>query len=85
MNCTEEREERLYGSEKMEDTGQTQFTESRIRAQALVMKGSTPDALYIYYVTLVLCGLLREGVGLSVLAGSCESFIPVGLPCPASI
>lgn len=50
MNHTEEREERLYWSEKMEDTEQTQSTELRSRTQALVMKGSTLDPLYIYYV-----------------------------------
>lgn len=49
MNHTEEREERLYGSESMEDTGQTQSAESRSRAQALVVKGSSPDPLCIYY------------------------------------
>lgn len=50
MNHTEEREERLYWSEKMEDTEQAQSTESRSRTQALVMKGSTLDPLSIYYV-----------------------------------
>lgn len=50
MNHTEEREERLYWSEKMEDTEQTQSTESRSRTQALVMKGSTSDPLSIYFV-----------------------------------